>query len=381
MDGKVSVIDGETDRVIATVQGFQYPTGVAVCPLLNYFCVASWQNDLFYIYDGSNNSLITTLNLRPVGGYWPYGIAVDNSFATAFVACWGSNKIIQIFLPDKRISGVIDIGHKSSSICANSETNCIYVPNEDGDIVTVLDLVGGNWTVITTIPVGDEPMGICVNPQTNRIYVADFEDNAVSVIDGTNNSVIATIGVGDHPVGVAVNPEMNHIYVANFYDNSLSVIDGSTNEVIQTINDIGNLCKAYDIAVNPTTKRIYVCCYYADMETNGEVCVLEDGVTGIEESLDNPTSPSFKVSPNPFSSITEFILNLPAGSDNADFCIYDVNGIPVKSFSLGSGVSSPITLSWDGRDNVGNKCSSGVYFGVLKAGNNKPVREKVIKLQ
>jgi YVTN family beta-propeller protein len=383
-DGRVSVINGETNKVIANVQGFEQPTDVAVCPILNYFCVTTWEwdNNLFYIYNGSDNSLITTLDLQPYEGYWPWGIAVHNYLGTAFVACEGSNKIIQIFLPDKLISDVIDIGHESSTICANPLTDRIYVPNLDGDIVTVLGLDEGDFKVITTIAVGDEPMGICVNPQTNRIYVANYEDNTVSVIDGTNNSVIATIEVGDHPDCIDVNPQMNHIYVVNYWDQSLSVIDGSTNEVIQTVNDIGDHRIPCDVAVNPETNRIYISGYNYDYwEDKGLVYVFEDGVTGVEESPDNPTSPSFKVSPNPFSSITEFVLSLPAGTDNADFCIYDVGGTLVKSFSLGSGVSSSITLSWDGRDNEGNKCSSGVYFGVLKTGNNKPVMEKVIKLQ
>jgi len=383
MDGKVSVINGETNSVIAIVQGFQEPTDVAVFPILNYFCVTTWgwDNNLFYIYDGSDNSLITTLNLQPIEGYWPWAIAVDNSYATAYVGCRGSNNIISIYLPDKLIFELTDVGHESTSICANSETHCVYVPNEDGDSVTVLDLIEGELSIITTIAVGDEPNVICVNPVTNRIYVANSEDDNVSVINGANNSVIETIEVGDCPAGVAVNPEMNHIYVANFYDNTLSVIDGSTNKVIQTVNDIGNLCNAYDIAVNLTTKRIYVSCYKSNKTINGEVCVLEDGVTGVEESPEESPSLSFKVSPNPFSNITEFVLNLPEGTNNADFNIYDVSGTMVKSFPLGNSFSSRITLPWDGRDNSGTKCGSGVYFGVLKERNYKPVMEKVIKLQ
>jgi len=103
--------------------------------------------------------------------------------------------------------------------------------------------------------------------------------------------------------------------------------------------------------------------------------------TGIEESPEESPSLSFNISPNPFIDITNFVLNLPEGTNNADFNIYDVSGTMVKSFPLGNSFSSRITLPWDGRDNSGTKCGSGVYFGVLKVENNKPVMEKVIKLQ
>src|SRR5262245_33111915 len=84
-------------------------------------------------------------------------------------------------------------------------------------------------SVTATITVGAGPARVAVNPITNRIYVANQFGNSVSVIDGTSNSVIATIPVGTGPVGIDVNPTTNRIYVANFgagAGNSVSVIDG-----------------------------------------------------------------------------------------------------------------------------------------------------------
>jgi len=201
-------------------------------------------------------------------------------------------------------------------------------------LVLCIPIVGfSQVTVVDTIVVGDYPRGIGVNPQTNRIYVANSGSDNVSVIDGSGDSVIATIGVGNEPWGVGVNPQTNRIYVSCPYD--------------------------------------------------GTVWVLEDLTVGVEDSSHNPRVLSFTAYPNPFSNRTEFNFYLADDNRKGDvnFSIYDVGGRLVKSFSLVNKHSSSITISWDGRDNSGKKLSSGVYFGVLKAGDNKFSKRKMIMIQ
>ena len=63
-----------------------------------------------------------------------------------------------------------------------------------------------------------------VDPATNTVYVANDGGNSVSVIDGATNTVTATIGVGSGPAGVGVDPATHAVYVANVNDNTVSVI-------------------------------------------------------------------------------------------------------------------------------------------------------------
>jgi hypothetical protein len=130
------------------------------------------------------------------------------------------------------------------------------------------------------------------------------------------------------------------------------------------------------LETNPQTKRIYVSCY-----NDGTVWVLQDESAGVENLPTNLTPLSFNVYPNPFTNRTEFIFNLSDNSnkENASFCIYNINGQLIKSFSLGNNTSSPVNLSWDGKDSKGRKLSPGIYFGILKVGDNK-ISKKVIRL-
>ena len=267
----------------------------------------------------------------------------------------------------------IVVGDYPRGIGVNPQTNRIYVANSGSDSLSVID--GSGDSVIAAVGVGNAPNGVGVNPQTNRIYVVNWYSNDVSVIDGLGDSLIAAIGVGVSPAGVGVNSQTNRIYVANWGSDSVSVIDGSGDSVIATVG-VGN--EPWGVGVNPQTNRIYASCPY-----DGTVWVLEDLTGGVEDSSHNPRVLSFTAYPNPFSNRIEFNFYLADDNRKGDvnFSIYDVGGRLVKSFSLGNKHSSSITISWDGRDNSGKKLSSGVYFGVLKAGDNKFSKRKMIMIR
>jgi YVTN family beta-propeller protein len=256
-------------------------------------------------------------------------------------------------------------------VAVNSDSNRIYVTGGGtNDSLYVIDGSGVSVVVDDVIWVGNFPSGVCVNPLTNRIYVTRFTGASVSVVDGSKDSVITNIGVGNDPTGICVNPLTNRIYVANAGSHSVSVIDGVSNTVVDSIN-VG--VEPRRICVNPATNKIYVSCFFG-----GKLCVLEDLTGGIEVSPPSPSSLNFSVSPNPFSSGTEIVLNVPDGAGDVSFSIYNVAGTLVKSFSLGSGNSLSITLRWDGKGDNGKKCVSGVYIGVLKAGESKPSQGKIL---
>jgi YVTN family beta-propeller protein len=88
-------------------------------------------------------------------------------------------------------------------------------------------------TVLTTIPIcgpctpgqfGTGLGGIAVNPTTNRVYVTNEGGNSVSVINGTSNTVLSTFTVGAVPRFLDVNPTNGNVYVSNWVEDSVSVV-------------------------------------------------------------------------------------------------------------------------------------------------------------
>jgi YVTN family beta-propeller protein len=72
--------------------------------------------------------------------------------------------------------------------------------------------------------VGKEPAGVAVDPAAGTVYVANESGGTVSVIDAATNIVTATTTVGTEPAGVAVDPSIHTAYVTNFGAGTVSVI-------------------------------------------------------------------------------------------------------------------------------------------------------------
>ena len=116
IDNTVSVIDGTTNTVIATIPVGSSPVGVGVNPATNRIYVANFADNTVSVIDGTTDEVIATI---PVGTL-PHGVGV------------------------------------------NPLTNGIYVANSFDNTVSVID--GNTDEVIATIPVVSRPLDVGVNP-------------------------------------------------------------------------------------------------------------------------------------------------------------------------------------------------------------------------
>src|SRR4029077_17955148 len=106
------------------------------------------------------------------------------------------------------------------------------------------------------VRVGAEPVAIAVNEATDRIYVANNEGSSVSVIDGKSDSALAMLQVRSLSSVVAANPAANKIYVSNTFSDVITVIDGATNAI--TTVKAGS---ADAIAVDAKLDKVYLLGY------------------------------------------------------------------------------------------------------------------------
>ena len=87
--------------------------------------------------------------------------------------------------------------------------------------------------------------------------------------------------------------------------------------------------------------------------------------------------------PNPFNPETwiPFQLTKPA---QVTLTIYDIRGVVVRQLKLGHKASGVYTsrsraIHWDGRNSIGEKAATGVYFYTLKAGDYTATRKMLIR--
>jgi len=107
----------------------------------------------------------------------------------------------------------------------------VYVTSLVGGAVTVID--ADTNAVVTTVPVATRPCAVAVNSQTNRVYVTDQDAGRVAALDGNNNVVLRVTDVfrpaqatEPLPYGAEVNPQNDSVYLVDRTSNRLVTLTG-----------------------------------------------------------------------------------------------------------------------------------------------------------
>jgi hypothetical protein len=97
--------------------------------------------------------------------------------------------------------------------------------------------------------------------------------------------------------------------------------------------------------------------------------LIQTGVTGIEETTLPGLSPRSLVvdaTPNPFTEKTSVSFGLRS-SGSTRLSVYDVLGRRVATLAEGFRAAGRYTLSWTGKDDIGDPVSAGVYMVRLES--------------
>ncbi|HEV8638763.1 MAG TPA: DUF4082 domain-containing protein [Chloroflexota bacterium] len=230
-------------------------------------------------------------------GDTPRAAAVNPTTGRVYVANEAGNSLSVIDESTNRVVATVPIGALPRGVAVNPGTDRVYATNYNSGSVSVLD--GATNTVVATVPVGVGPRAVGVNPTTGRVYVANAGSDSVSVIDASTDRIVATVPVGAEPRGLAVNPTTNRVYVSDYGQGTLWVIDGSTSGVIATVA-VGSGPRG--VAVNPATNRIYVA-----NELSNTVSVLDGAANAVVATVAVGTAP-FDVGVNPTTD-TIYVAN------------------------------------------------------------------------
>jgi YVTN family beta-propeller protein len=302
--GTVSVINGLTNMVDATITVGMVPEWLVINPVTNKIYVTNRHSNTVSVINGATNTVTATI---PVGPHPTYG----------------------------------DI---------NTVTNRIYVVNNGNGQGTTMSVIDGNTdTVIATVTVGNYPQGAAVNPVTNKIYVSNYCGNqfgcnatpaqgTVSVVDGATNTVTDTVTVGVAPQVIFVNQATNKVWVLNLCGSTLSCdINGDNSHVIGSVTQIDGTTLATTtantgqgagaLALNSVANKVYV----SNNTDNTETFI--DGVTLATTTVGVGSSP-YDVEVNPVTNKI-YVCNNGDGTETV------IDGVTLTTTTIGVG-NSPV---------------------------------------
>jgi YVTN family beta-propeller protein len=243
-DGTVTILDGSSDAVVATVPIGDHPYSIAVDGATGKVYVTHTFSDQLSILDGTTNA---ASDLKTGSSDL---IAINSQ--TGIIYLLGYGGAVKVLDASSRQFAERPVGKHAWGLTLNDATGAVYVTRiENADVA----VVGSASAASTSFPAGEIPCAITVDPKTNTLYVADYGDNTVSVIDATTGKKLATIPVGHHPKAIAIDANSNSVFVANTSDGTVTVIDTTSNGVVATLPAGKN---PFALAVVPGSSRLYV---------------------------------------------------------------------------------------------------------------------------
>jgi YVTN family beta-propeller protein len=207
----VSVIDGKTDTIVASIA---VPSGAyipALNPLTNKLYVASCN---FFV--NPSPCFVTVVDTR-------------------------TNTVVASIPVIKVLNGFF------AGIVVNPITNKIYVSDNTRKEIVVID--GGTNTVTDSIALAQGPWGMAINPFTNKLYVT-LGNSTLDIVDAASKDILAVdTGAGTIDFNVAVDLLTSRVYVTNtqFAGSTLAVLNRDGHILAQVPVGHG----AYGVDVDP----------------------------------------------------------------------------------------------------------------------------------
>ena len=321
----------------------------------------------------------------------PYGIAMVNDSIAVVSLLW-TNQVAFVNVITRQIETFVSVGSGPQGVLffqgkvyvANSGYN---PPGYDPGKVSVIDL---NGYTVSDIDVGVNPQSLDVDTQGNIIvacsgdYVSPGIGSRMDIIDAQLGSVVFSqpmnLPIVNPITTVAVN-QQNMAFLAT-YGSGVMVYDLSQKLFIRDENNPlkGGPAVSFDQADNA-----YICHFdfdsvyvYSPGHQKLGAYLVGDGPISI--AVYDPAFSSFSNAenfipadihlfqnfPNPFNPQTVIKFQLPQRTA-IRLEILNLQGqvvLDIFKGELGAGIHS---LSWNGKDRLGNQVSSGVYFYRLKA--------------
>ena len=233
--GDVSVVDLRTRKVRATVVVGQRPCDLLLSPDGRFLYVDVFTENAVAVVDTTSDKVVAKV---PVGGANPYGMAMSPSGDTVYTANVDAtdntaSTVSVIDTHTRSLTKAIGGFNGSEGVAAGPDGRTFYATSIRSNTLSVLDAQTNQVT--HSVAVGQGPQGVGVLPDGSGIYVADSGADTVTVVDPTTFAVVRTVQVGTTADEVAFSADSAHAYVANFGADSMSDIDTATGAVVATV--------------------------------------------------------------------------------------------------------------------------------------------------
>jgi YVTN family beta-propeller protein len=229
LSGDLSIIDGQTRAVIATVPLGKRPRGLRASP------------------DGKR--LYIALSGSPIAGP-----GVDES--TLPPADKSADGIGVFDTTSSRLLTVIKGVSDPEQLAVSPNGARLYVASEDEGLAVVLGLPRGER--IAGIPVGGQPEGVAVSPDGRIAYMTSESDSLVSVIDTRTNKRVGQFPSGARPRSVVFSADGKQAFVSSENDGHVFFVATRDHRPTGSMKLVGESVRPMGLAASKDGSTLFV---------------------------------------------------------------------------------------------------------------------------
>jgi YVTN family beta-propeller protein len=253
--GDVTVIDGITRKVVATIPVGKRPRGIHASP------------------DGK--AIYVALSGTPISGP-PQLDAKGNPILRKYKEGDDDDDM----KADKSADGIgvvdtqrrkrlrkIPAGSDPEQFAVSADGTRLYISNEDVATASILNIASGKVEHI--IPVRQEPEGVGLSPDGRFFYVTCETDGEIFAVEAKSGEVITHLHVGGRPRSVDFLPDGSRAFIPSESAGQLHVVDSVNHKLLKTIT-LPKGSRPMSVKVASDGKKVYLSTGRA-----GTICVLD----------------------------------------------------------------------------------------------------------
>ena len=217
---KVKVYNIKTGKLIMNIGGFINPRNIIFSPDGKIFYISDSGLGLLLAYDAAKGKIIKTYPI----GYGAFGTAINKEGNLIFINNEAGNTVTVLDVKTNSVKAIITgFAQPRQGVKLNPDNSKLYVTNFANDKITVVDVA--TLKIDTTISGFSKIRAISITKNGNTLFAANSGANEIAVVDIASGKIIKTIPVGKDPYGATLSPDETILLSGNKIDNTLSVID------------------------------------------------------------------------------------------------------------------------------------------------------------
>ncbi|MGI9230036.1 MAG: PQQ-dependent catabolism-associated beta-propeller protein [Gammaproteobacteria bacterium] len=230
-DDAIKVVDPVSLKLLREFKAGSDPEAFAVHPNGNIY-ISNEDDAKATVYDPATGRQIIEI---PVG-LEPEGVAISPDGTQVIVTSESTNMLHVIQVPEHRIVANVLVGARPRAAVFNRAGTLAFATSEISGEVKKVDM--RSYKIVAKTKIADDtakPKDVLLSKDEQRLYVAGGRSNQVLVLDADSMELIKNIPVGKRVWGLAMSKDGERVFTTNGVSGDVSVIDTGKNVVIKTI--------------------------------------------------------------------------------------------------------------------------------------------------